>query len=304
VFEKSGHFIRKINRELSFIMKGWIYIISNRSMVGLVKIGWSSKDPSMRAKELNNTGCPHSYQVEYEALLENPYNVEQAIHKHFKDIREGKEWFRCKVDEAVLAIRQHFSKEIIHEVFHLLEKQKILERERAIQNEERLEWRSKQFKYSLETENSRIVRIYEDKLRYKYPEISFFRVFVGCFIFGLIAVPIFIISLVTDFETGKSTFHLSDKQWLSIALFFALFSSYLFCSIHRKFQLRSRGYKEILNERAQALKKLQNSKAVFVCSSCNRHIYLSGVSSIRFNCANCKTPVDPDRDVLAFSVAR
>jgi hypothetical protein len=40
-------------------MRGWIYVISNNSMPGLVKVGYSMKDPEERAKELDHTGTPH-----------------------------------------------------------------------------------------------------------------------------------------------------------------------------------------------------------------------------------------------------
>jgi hypothetical protein len=34
-------------------MVGWVYIITNESMPGLVKVGYSSKHPEYRAAELN-----------------------------------------------------------------------------------------------------------------------------------------------------------------------------------------------------------------------------------------------------------
>ena len=61
-------------------MKGWVYIISNPAMPGLVKVGHSTKDPELRARELNNTGTPHPYTVEYEMLIEDPFRVEQQTH--------------------------------------------------------------------------------------------------------------------------------------------------------------------------------------------------------------------------------
>ncbi len=46
--------------------RGWIYIITNKAMPGLLKIGFSTKDPLLRAKELANTGSLHAYVVEYD----------------------------------------------------------------------------------------------------------------------------------------------------------------------------------------------------------------------------------------------
>lgn len=47
-------------------MRGWVYIITNKSMPGLVKIGYTMKDPELRAAELYNTGSPHPYKVDYD----------------------------------------------------------------------------------------------------------------------------------------------------------------------------------------------------------------------------------------------
>ena len=86
-------------------MKGWVYVISNRAMPDLIKVGFTLKDPALRAAELNHTGSPHPYTVDYEVLVNEPRNVEQTVHSHMKNYREGKEWFRCTVEDAVLVIQ-------------------------------------------------------------------------------------------------------------------------------------------------------------------------------------------------------
>lgn len=87
-------------------MKGWVYIITNAAMPDLVKIGYSTKDPDLRAAELNNTGSPLPYIVAYEILIRNPYQIEQKAHVLLRDYREGKEWFRCTPAIAVRYIRE------------------------------------------------------------------------------------------------------------------------------------------------------------------------------------------------------
>ena len=82
-------------------MKGWVYVITNKAMPGLVKVGFSMKDTEIRASELNHTGTPHPYVVEYDVLVENPHNVEQSIHRKLHAKQEGKEWFHCTPEEAV-----------------------------------------------------------------------------------------------------------------------------------------------------------------------------------------------------------
>ena len=86
-------------------MKGWVYVISNPSMPGIVKIGYSLKDPMLRAQELDSTGVPHSYVVEYSIMVDNPQQLEQRVHKSLKCINEKKEWFRCSLEKAVTSIR-------------------------------------------------------------------------------------------------------------------------------------------------------------------------------------------------------
>lgn len=75
-------------------------------MVGLLKIGFSTKDPEMRAQELDNTGCPHPYIVEYDVLVHDPYTLERLVHEHLRVHWEGKEWFRCSISEAIKVIRR------------------------------------------------------------------------------------------------------------------------------------------------------------------------------------------------------
>lgn len=85
--------------------RGWVYVVSNKAMPGLVKVGYSTKDPHLRALELDNTGAPHAYVVEYDALVPDAFELEQAAHDSLAQHREGKEWFRCTVGEAVRVIR-------------------------------------------------------------------------------------------------------------------------------------------------------------------------------------------------------
>ena len=86
-------------------MKGYVYIISNPAMPGIFKIGFTRKNPELRAKEFDSTGVPHPYVVEYEILVDEPHALEQRVHKSLRAQREGKEWFRCSFTQAVQGIR-------------------------------------------------------------------------------------------------------------------------------------------------------------------------------------------------------
>jgi rubrerythrin len=88
------------------MVRGWVYVISNKAMPKLVKIGYSERDPINRATELGaGTEVPFRYEVIYDALVYSPYKVEQHVHRNLVDLRAGKEWFECDWIAAVNAVR-------------------------------------------------------------------------------------------------------------------------------------------------------------------------------------------------------
>lgn len=91
-------------------------------MPGLVKVGFSTKAPMLRAKELANTGAPHPYEVLYDALVEEPRMIEASAHALLESHREGREWFRCSVEQAIQAIRQSVGKILSERSYSSLEK--------------------------------------------------------------------------------------------------------------------------------------------------------------------------------------
>ena len=63
-------------------MKGFVYVLSNASMPGLIKVGMTTKVPDGRAKELSSdTSTPTPFIVEYYALFDD---MEKAIIIVFK----------------------------------------------------------------------------------------------------------------------------------------------------------------------------------------------------------------------------
>lgn len=114
-------------------MKGYVYIISNPAMPGIFKIGFTRKNPELRAKEFDSTGVPHPYVVEYEILVDEPHALEQRVHKSLRAQREGKEWFRCSFTQAVQGIRACYQGKIYREKCFKTEREKELERVRQEQ---------------------------------------------------------------------------------------------------------------------------------------------------------------------------
>lgn len=86
-------------------------------MPGLVKVGYTLKDPDLRAKELNHTGSPFPYIVEYDVLVHEPRDIEQAVHAFLVEFKEGKEWFRCSINDAISAIESVGGASLLFEKF-------------------------------------------------------------------------------------------------------------------------------------------------------------------------------------------
>jgi hypothetical protein len=97
--------ILSISRTTDKSGRGWVYVITNKAMPDLVKVGFSTKDPKVRADELSHTGVPYPYIVEYDVVVEEPYRIEQRVHSKLFAVREAKEWFRCSVAEAISAVQ-------------------------------------------------------------------------------------------------------------------------------------------------------------------------------------------------------
>lgn len=90
--------------KLEVKVTGWVYIITNKSMPDVLKVGFTEREPDDRAKELNGTGLPTPYSVVYAIEVSKPRVVEREAHKLLKKHHVGKEWFRCSVVDAQQAI--------------------------------------------------------------------------------------------------------------------------------------------------------------------------------------------------------
>lgn len=86
---------------------GFIYLLSNPYMPGLVKIGFTERDVFERAKELSAaTGVPAPYVVEAYFPARNASD-EAAIHQVLVDNRvPDREFFRVPVEDALAKVSQ------------------------------------------------------------------------------------------------------------------------------------------------------------------------------------------------------
>jgi len=88
--------------------KEFVYVLSNPSMPGLVKVGFSTKVPHERAEELATTGVPLPFEVEYYCLVDEPAALEASVHQAMREMRQAcdREFFRASAAEAIACIER------------------------------------------------------------------------------------------------------------------------------------------------------------------------------------------------------
>jgi len=97
---------------------GYVYILSNKSMPGLVKIGKSRRGGRHRAEEIYQTGVPTPFHLEYEVYTHDCGALEQTCHDYLQNIRvnDSREFFNLEVSEAIIKLTDIFLEEYDHEV--------------------------------------------------------------------------------------------------------------------------------------------------------------------------------------------
>lgn len=83
--------------------KGYVYVLSNPSMPGMVKIGRTERSVQQRANELWQTGVPTPFKVECEVRSPDCAEMERWAHEKFHQFRvsEGREFFRVECAEVL-----------------------------------------------------------------------------------------------------------------------------------------------------------------------------------------------------------
>ena len=86
----------------AFLMRGQVYILTNPSMPGLVKIGHTERDSGLRASELYTTGVPAEFEVYWSVEVSNPRQVEMDTHRRLAGYRSNpkREYFEISPEEA------------------------------------------------------------------------------------------------------------------------------------------------------------------------------------------------------------
>ena len=94
--------------------KGYVYILTNEHMPGLVKIGRTTGQPSLRAQQLFQTGVPSPFVVEHAALSPDCVELENTIHEHFEKFRVSadREFFRVTPEDAFMALEEYMREQV------------------------------------------------------------------------------------------------------------------------------------------------------------------------------------------------
>lgn len=99
---------------------GRVYVLSNKAMPGLLKIGYTMNTAEGRVKELSSaTGVPSEFLIEYQVECRDAASVETLVHESLHNMRynNSREFFSISLVDAVDLIRKH-AKEIIDEEFY------------------------------------------------------------------------------------------------------------------------------------------------------------------------------------------
>jgi T5orf172 domain len=87
---------------------GFVYVMSNRAMPGLVKVGLTSHLPEDRAKDFHTTAVPYAFDVDRRAVTSWPVEVERRAHDLLAPFRvaSNREFFQTTPDVAIDAVRR------------------------------------------------------------------------------------------------------------------------------------------------------------------------------------------------------
>ena len=95
--------------------KGFVYVLINPSMPGLVKVGMTKRIPTERTTDddMDSTGIPTPFEVQYYSFFDDMVEAEKRAHSNLSNFHYAKEFFKTDVATAVHAIEStgvHFTR--------------------------------------------------------------------------------------------------------------------------------------------------------------------------------------------------
>lgn len=98
------------NNNLTKNAAGFVYLLINASMPGMVKIGRTTRDPENRIEELSKaTGVPTPFILVYKEFFSDCINAESVIHEMLEDkgyrLSPNREFFTVPIPNAISIIQ-------------------------------------------------------------------------------------------------------------------------------------------------------------------------------------------------------
>lgn len=148
-------------------MKGHVYILTNASLPGMVKIGMTRNNPHNRASQLSTTGVPNKFKVFGYVYVDEPNEVELKVHRKLAKHRVSKrrEFFKISPDIALSALEEVSGE---HEVLRKEKEVRIyvenlrreeLSRKKAYDEKLREEWQEYFSRFEKESSHSFFYRL-------------------------------------------------------------------------------------------------------------------------------------------------
>ncbi len=106
--------------------QGIVYLLTNKAMPGLVKIGMTTqKEIEQRMKELYTTGVPLPFECQFACKVKKSdcAKIEKALHTAFapQRINENREFFRIQVEQAKVILELFHHEDITEDVSEEIE---------------------------------------------------------------------------------------------------------------------------------------------------------------------------------------
>lgn len=161
--------------------EGYVYVLKNKSMRGLVKIGRTTGSVEQRAQNLSSTGVPFPFEVAFKMKVTDCVAAEKWLHDRFshKRVNRGKEFFRVSAQEVQDALIDKVDPDRIAR--EKVETQKRLAEERRVKAENDRLKKIAEAEAEAEREkkgrNARIYGTWGDLVRYFIAFIFIFIVF-------------------------------------------------------------------------------------------------------------------------------
>lgn len=115
--------------------KGYVYILTNPSMPGLLKIGKTTRSVQQRCNELWQTGVPTPFTVRAEVFTPDCHGLELSLHEQFakQRVSESREFFALDERIAADALECGMRRQVQEIVDEFIPDHRVIEEDMAVE---------------------------------------------------------------------------------------------------------------------------------------------------------------------------